>query len=590
MSIAPFVLVLFQAVTAYPSIPEDSAEALRRAARSAERSYERLVRRLAPVRFGGGAGGPCDEVVGRFCLIYDGGKGPPPDSVAPQVLRARQDVVDALRRAFAGRPGDLSTAGPLLRYLVEDGRADEAVSAARTFAWASADSVWGPLLLGYALHAAGDDSAAERQFDEALARMPARERRRFETLDVLLAGKERGVYGDLAGGERAAYEERFWRLGDPLYLLAGNERRAEHFARHVWSRLLSEAPVVRGMTSWGRDLEELTLRYGVPASRERIVNLYALAEDSYVEHYHPDALAFLPESLRTAGFPAAPPPGEPWPLERERARSGYAPSRVRRMVPLAHQVARFPAGDSVAVMVYGRMPLDPAAAGRAAARAGLFLLGAAYGPVREERAVARAARDTVEAVFEVRVRPGAYVYSFEVLEEETRLAGRSRYALDVPGYPSSGVALSDPVLADAFGAGALPAGRRDGRLRPRAEPVLTAGDTVGVYAEAHGLAPGPDSETRYAVEVVLRRVEDRAALSRALRWLGRRLGLAGEREPPRLRWDGRAEAGLPAILAFDVPLVGLAAGLYELELTVEDRVGGSSSTSRRLFRIREGGG
>src|SRR5690606_6051060 len=127
-----------------------------------------------------------DEYIGRFCLRYDGGDPPdaPPDP--PRVVRARQDAVNALRMAFAALPGDLETTGPLLRYLVEDERAEEALSAALAFRWASADSIWGGLLIGFAHHAAGDDSAAVRSFLDALDRMPANERRAFEKIDVLL--------------------------------------------------------------------------------------------------------------------------------------------------------------------------------------------------------------------------------------------------------------------------------------------------------------------------------------------------------------------------------------------------------------------
>lgn len=586
MVAAPVLFALFQAVLPNP-IPEDSADALRRAARSAERQYESIIRRLAPVRHGGGGGDRCDEIVGRFCLIYDGGTPPPAAPPPPRVVRARQNVVEALRRAFAARPGELETAGPLLRYLIEDERAEEALSAARTFAWATGDTIWGLLLLGYAHHAAGEDSLAELRFDEALARMSAEERRGFEDIEVFLSGDERGVYRDLEPEPRTAYEAQFWILADPLYLLAGNERRAEHFARHVWSRLLSETPRVRGMHRWGRDLEELTLRYGVPTSRERILSWSLLAEESFVEHYHPEQLAYLPEALRTRGLPPTPPPGEESPLERERSRSGYAPRVIRRMIPLAHQLTRFPAGDSVALYIHGHLPLDSLATGHSTVDAALFLLDSRYARFREARTTARVERDTAGASFALRLPPGAYVYSLELFEPETRLAGRSRYALDVPGYPTDGVALSDPLFAAPYGRGSLPVGRDDPGLRPLAELTLGADDTVGLYAEAHGLEAGPDASTRYSVRLVLQRVDQPVLVVRALRWLGRQIGLSSESAAPELSWEGQGRADHPAILAVDVPLAELDPGLYELVLTVADQVGGSEYTSRRVFRISD---
>ncbi len=583
----PLVLALFQAAWP-PAIPADSAESLRGAARSAERRYEYLLRRYAPIRYGGGYGGECDEIVGRFCLIYDGGEPPPePDPPPPQVLRARRDVVEALRRAFAGLPGDLDTAGPLLRYLIEDGRADEALSAALTFAWATADSVWGDLLLGYAYHAAANDSAAERAFDAALARMSEKDRRRFESVEVFLTGRERGAYRGLSPDARARYEAQFWRLADPLYLLEGNERRAEHFARHVWGRLLSVTPRVSGVYAWGRDLEELTLRYGVPTARERVVGMYLHQPDSFIEHYQPDQLTFEPTALMTEGVPDTPPPGAPWTLEPERARSGYAPGMLRRMVPAEHQVVRYPAGDSVVLRIHGQMVVDSAVENGARVLAGLFLLDVDYSPTFERRGTVELNDSVALAALEARVAPGRYVYSFELLEEESRLAGRARYGIDVPGYPRRGVALSDPVIAAPFGGGALPSGRDDPALRPLARLVFEAGDTVGLYAEAHGLEAGPDGATRYAVELSVRRADEPSLLARAARWLGRRLGLTDDPVAPRLSWEGQGEGGRLAVLAVDLPLLELDRGLHELELTVTDLVGGTRFTSRRLIRIGE---
>ncbi len=583
----PILFALFQAVVPGP-IPDDSAESLRRAARSAERTYESLLRRLAPTRMGGSGADRCDEIVGRFCLIYDGGEPPKPDTVPWRVVRARQDVVEALRRAFAARPGDLETAGPLIRYLIEDSRADEALSAARTFAWASPDSVWGRLLLGYAHHAAGEDSLADARFDEALALMDEEDRRRYESIDVLLHGKERSVYKGLEGDDRATYEHRFWRLADPLYLLSGNERRAEHFARHVWSRLLAQAPRVQGMHRWGKDLEELTLRYGVPTSRERIISWSMLQPDSYVEHYHPDLLTFVPESLWTRGVSGIPRPGDPWSLERDRARSGYAPHIIRRLVFLTHQVARFPAGDSIEVRLYGGMPLDTVASGRSDVVAGCFLLDQRYEFLIRERERGPVMADTARIECSASLAPGVYVYSLELLETATRLAGRARYSVDVPGYPATGVTLSDPVLVQPFGEGDLPLGRDDARLHPLTDLMIRADRSVGLFAEAHRLEAGPDGVTHYGVRLALRRADSPALLTRAVRWFGRTLGLVDEDLPPELEWEGTGEAGQPAVIAVDVPLIGLDPGLYELELTVTDRRGGSSFTSRRLLRIIEG--
>jgi hypothetical protein len=582
------LLLLVQATQPTP-IAADSAEALRKLARKAERQYEYLMRSRAPVRHGSPTpASHCDEIVGRFCLTYDSGEKRRPEPAIPgEVIVARQEAVEALRRAFAALPGELNTAGPLLRYLIEDGRAAEAVSAARTFNWASGDTAWGPFLEGYALHAAGEDTLAEVRFDEALARLPHGERRRLERVSELLSPKEQGIYGRLKEAEQRAYEEALWRLADPLYLTPGNERRAEHLARHVWSRLLGVAPVVSRMSHWGDDLEQLTLRYGVPTSRERLLGwMWSLqSSESMIEYYDREQLAYVPETLRSEGFPPTPPPGEKWPLDNTRARSGYHPSTFRRLVPLDHQLTRFPSGASVVLRLDGALPPDSLSRGGESFQSGLFLLDESYRPTGERRGAARLAGDTALVSYETTLSPGHYVYSLEVLEEETRLAGRARYAVELPHLLPDGLALSDPLVAYPYGSAPLPAGRQDGRLRPRASLTLSPGDTIGLYAEAHNLHAGSDRMAHYQVELRVGAAAEPSVLARAVGWLGRKLGLAKPEATPRLAWEGEAPARAAAVLAVDLPLQDLKPGLYAIELTVSDLVGRQRRSTTRLIRI-----
>jgi len=585
------LVTLLILATSVPLGAQDSAKAeadqYRRAARKAEAEYERLSRRLAPATFGSGSG-ECDEIVGRFCLRFDSGPPRPIPPEAPRVVRARRDAVEALRRAFAAAPGDLRVAGALVRYLVEDGRPEEAVSAAEAFAWATEDSTWKSLLVGFGLHARGDDVAALAHFEEGLARLPPAERRRFERVDVLLAHPEESFYRKLDEAEQERYERDLWIMADPLYLTPGNEARAEHYARHVWARLLSEAPVVFGMVSWGRDLDELTLRYGVPAGRERVIASWSL-DAQIVERFDPDQLAFVPERLRTEGVPETPAPGDPWPLEHPRARSGLAPVTIRRMVPFAHQVTRFPAGDSVVLRVDGALALDSVAVDSAGAdkrvSAALFVLDSAFTRIAERRRSVAPVRDTVYVSFEEVLPPGTFVYSLEALEETTRFAGRARYSVSLAGVSSAdSLSLSDPLLAWPYGRAALPRERGAPSLRPRASLELAPVDTVGIYAEVSGLAAGGDDATHYRIEVSMRRT-DAAGLSRAVRWLGRLLGLAGPDRAPRVSWEGAGEPGRTEALAVDLDLGDLDPGLYVIELAVQDLVAGTRRDSRKAIRI-----
>lgn len=580
-----FVLFL-AAFQIQPTLPADSIERIRRTARNAEARFERLLRTLAPLRWGSSPGTQCDEIVGRFCLTYDSEALPTPEPEAPRVRDARREAIEALRLAFSYEADRLATTRPLVRYLVEDDRATEAVSAARTYDALTGDTVWGPLLLGFALHALAEDTAAERLFDLGLSRFDPEERRRIRDLDWIVSVRDRGFYRGLDDEARRRSEARLWRHADPLYLTPGNERRAEHLSRHVWSRILGMTPIVAGMPRWGRDLEELTVRYGVPMARTRTRGV-GLREGGLTEHYDPDALAFIQEDLLSRGPAPTPPPGERWGLEHPRARSSFAPRTLRRLIPLPHQVTRFPNEDRTTVRIDGVLELDSLARGAAVARTGLWLLDEFTMTTLDSVAGSVLVRgDSLRFHHEVEALPGGRLYSLEALEEESGLGGRARYALDLEEPPGSAPIVSDPLLARPFG-GRLPEGREDPRLAPHGELVLAAGDTVGLYAEALRLRPDAEGIRHFRVDLSVRRADRAAFPARAVAWIGRRLGLGSAPQPPRVVWEDRWEAVEPAIIAIDLPLADLPGGLHAVELSVTDLLTGAETTTRKLVRIRD---
>jgi hypothetical protein len=571
-------LLLLQASAPSP----DSVSALRKAARRAEAEFERLARQLAPVKFSSMDGTQCDEIVGRFCLRYDVGEMPAPPEEPSRVTLARRLAIEALRHAFSYKAEELATSGPLVRYLVEDGRAQEGASAARTFAALSGDSIWGPLLLGFALHATQDDTAAERLFAEGLSRMPAKERRRIEDVEWLISYDDRRRYKKLEPARRADFHTALWAFSDPLYLTPGNERSNEHIARHIWSRVLELAPLVGEMTRWGHDLLELTVRYGTPSARTRSPGTVGRSS-GLVEHFDPHQLAYVPEDLLTRGPPPTPLPGETWTLENPRTRSGHAPRTVRKLVPLTHQITRFPQGDSAILRVDAAMTLDGEAA-RDSVLTGFWVLAPGGRRIRELRGTGTPSRDTVRFSFETALSAGEYVYSAEGLEPQSRYGSRARYATDIP-FATGGLRLSDPLIAEPFRTGALPARRSDPVLRPRASLAFQAGDTIGLYAESRGFSATSIGRAAYRVELSLRRADRSSLPSRLVSWLGQRLRLAGAEPAPRLSYEAEGDPSGTAVIAVDLPLDARSAGLYVLTLEITDLVNGERSRSSRVLRI-----
>lgn len=588
-----FLTLLPQTPQVAPGASPREVRRLLDAARAAEVAYERAVRRFAPVSAEGLPSGPCTERVGRFCLFFDDPNRPAPPIArpAPEVRAARRAAVGALRRAFAVAPGNRRIADALVRYLAEDDRGREAVSAARAFRWASADSAWSGLLLGFALHAAHEDSAADTVFANALDREPAAQRRRLLDVSWLLDGKERGRYKHLSTAGKRAYERRLWRAADPLYLLPGNPAFAEHISRRVWTVLLPNAPWVRGTTSWGTDLEQLTMRYGVPVSRERVPGTW-IEDNRFIERYDPAQLELVPEDLTTGGALEPVTPGAPWPRDPAEPRSGHSPGGLRRLRSLLHQVSRFPVGNVLVVRADGALPLDSAA--RKGVRTGLFLLSrTSLDIVASARGTARVEGDTARFHLQVAVPAGAYVYSLEAYEPASRLGGRARYDLEPAGDTSrtrlsgepGAPRLSDIVVASPFRGGLRPTSRDDPALRPLTRLVVAPEDTLGLYAEIS--APRSGSPAAYRLDLSMER-RGGGGLAGALAWIGRTLRLTHPRPPPRVEWNVAAAPGTrPMPIALDLGLDGVDPGLYAVVLDATALPAGESVRAERLIRIEK---
>jgi hypothetical protein len=578
------LLAVFAQAPIRPTLPNDSAVAFKRAARRAESEYERLQVRLVPYRLAGSSG-PCDEVVGRFCLHYDqpSEKDRAIEPEDPRTIAARRLAVEASRRAFAALPADITIARPLVRFLVEDERAAEGVATARTFAWASRDSIWGPLLLGFALHANAQDSLAEAEFDRAVRFLDAGETRRALRVEKLLAPSERGVYSKLGDIDRAAYERWFWRVADALYATPGNETRAEHLARYVWATMFAEA-ALPSLLSWGYDLEELEMRYGVPRARYR-ESVGALGETRLIERYDPNEVSLTPYTLGTKGLLRTPAPGDSSELNDSRARTGYAPATVRRLVSLIHQVTRFPAGDSVILRVDAQLVMDSIARGAEQVEAFLFVTDSLAPPRRIGATTARAVKDTARFTLHGKSTWSALLYSAEAIESKTRLAGRARYATELTTLARKATTLSDILIAYPL-RGETPRSGDDPVLRGRANLVVSKSDTLGVYAEIRTAVAQRDSFP-HNVELTLRRVGGPSPGESALNVLGKLLGRRPGQRGGKMSWHAQGSPGQVSVVAVDISVATLKTGLYELVLSVSPAGSAQAVSTTRRLRITD---
>lgn len=454
----------------------DSTELLEEL-REEQENFERYRESRIPVSTGAPRA-TCDARMGRICVWF-GGAGEanfPPEPTETGI--ARGELIRALGSA-AREIDDSWVLGQLVHYLAEDGRLAEAEEVARRCGLV--EEWWCQALEGYTLHLQGRFVEAEDRFREAVAGVPPEEEDRWRNPRFLLTQDGRSALEDLDPETREQRLEFFWRLSDPLFLVDGNDRLTDHYARLVEARNMEDAENPYGMT-WEEDLEESLVRYGRNIGYSRVRSLPSgmggggmNLQDSrrIVGHHHPQSRGYLfPEEFLEA--PADVPP-ESWLTAPREARSWYAPPYAPDMRGLETQVARFRRGTAMLVVGAYRPdppdrdaladfapdpeprrsdPFAPRSAEPAqpppedahldelegAVEAGFFLIPEDGG---EEL---RVPGDGPSGVVTMRAPAGRYVSSLEVLDREGRRAWRARQGVIQAHVAPGAVAVSDLLL------------------------------------------------------------------------------------------------------------------------------------------------
>ena len=537
----------------------DSARDARRA-RDAQAGFERVRRFNLP--WEGSSGDRCEVRLGRYCWWYDESTPPlPPENET--IARRRNELIAQLDALAALHPGDDWMAGMRVHYRVDARRPDAADSAARE---CRATRWWCDALLGYAAHVRGDARLADSAFAASLSAMDDSTRCRWTDIHMLLPNDSRERYEELPCADRSPVERRYWLLGRPRLGAPANEWRSEFYTRRVQSWLAERSRTPHNL-SWGKDAEELLLRYGWPVMWGRVQQSgasYGASEPGVIGHDPSPSFAFAPreellDSLTEAG-------DEGWDLRSRYGESRFAPSRIRRIAAMSVQLARFRRGDSVLVVAAYAAADDSLAAPTTLLAASvddsLTVRGA---PDYSRRGVARlmlAARPQLVGV--------------EVVDTTTGTFARSRM-LYRPDSAAARVSLSDLLLYRTAGD---PATTLDSALAT-AVPGDTVGRDrpVGIFWETYGLASAGESVD---VAVTVERI-DRSWFRSARQ----ALGLAAEDTPLRIRWtDARASSAGIAPHAVSLDLANLPGGRYRLTLSLTPD-GATPVASSREIEVRE---
>ncbi|MDX1495456.1 MAG: hypothetical protein R3253_15415, partial [Longimicrobiales bacterium] len=590
------------------TVVDDGSNALG-SARAAQRRFESRRVRLLPLTHES-FGGSCDEIVGRICTTFDEGEWYP-EPEREEITALRLALLAELDSLQEHAPADGWILGQRVWYRAEG----EDWEGAREVAAAcgSVDRWWCLALEGFALHGLQRYELAERSFETALVLAGGERALRWRVPRWPVDGRARELL-DVAQASpfgTSATLRRLWSLADPLYLVEGNDRLTEHYARWTATEIRDGArnPF---LLPWGDDLTQLTVRHGWQVGWERTPTRDFGALDNVVGHNHPLGRDYMPAGEVLAD-PAGAAPEAMHPQVRH-PRSLYAPPYAPVLLPMEGQVAVFPRGATMAVVATHFLPedttfhadhehpkpwLEPGDQESMVDRIGLFALpvpaarrernGSASEATERRRAAEgsglTSGRSLPVGVLRSGTTNGAtllelptadYVLSAESWSPSRRRAGRLRLGVPARPAPSDIATLSDILILRPAGEvdpttleAALDLALGAARLRP--------GEPFAIGWEVAGLGFRPET---LAFDLSVAR-PGRGLLGR----IGDFLGVTDPPPPLRLSWEepGPDEPGhVFRYLELDVP--ELEDGEYEIRLTLRT-AGRSEAVATKRFQV-----
>jgi hypothetical protein len=534
---------------AVQSQTRDNTAHIRGRAVRAQQQFESFRRRQLPITYGRSGASECDVRIGRFCYWHDDADDPPKEP--ERVAAARDAFLRALDSVAVLAPQDAWLAGQRVRYLVEAGRAAEALNVARA---CTAEAWWCSALVGFAQHSLGVYAAADSAFKHALAAMPEKQRCEWTNLTDLLPGGFHKLYRAVPCAQRDSVNAHVWWLADPRWAQGGNDLRSELHARLTMAELVQQARSAHDM-AWGADMAELMLRYGWPTSWSRSPpSMHDAGRVSVVGHEPSPSFEFIPSArvLHDAQIAEL----NDWTPLAERPTTRYAPPYAKHFRALTPQVAWFSRGDSAAVVVgYDvRREHDSVFTRDSAAAAVVVSRGS------EDFAIARAAVGPRRGALVVPTARTPALVSVEISDSSDLAFARARFAVQPP--TDSGV--SDLLLFD--GAGELPRTFEEAAGRALGMLTVSRDSPFGLYWELYG-AMADATDVTFAISVerpspgLLRRFAERVRLAQPIR-------------PVQLSFEEQRATGARSLL---VDVGHIPAGKYRLTLRVTSATGRSEA-------------
>jgi GWxTD domain-containing protein len=490
------------------------------------------------------------------------------------------------------------------------------------------------LFLGLARHQLGQADSAMQAYQRALQLMPPADRAFFHSLQTVLAPDSATVYDNAPDSLKIRMQQRFWKLRDPLFLTEANERLLEHFGRIAYANLRYGVPGKnvagsKALPGWKTDRGKTLIRFGHPRMQVRTradlgatptghIKLNPSQETwNYGDFYINFSDAFMNGNY-TFAWGDFETDGK-WAYEhkvRETPERYVFPHGGRRL-ELPHVIAQFRSPDDSAgassnhtrvEIYYGLADSSLQEAGsnaegkrQFALRRGLFFFDANWNEIRqwrEERTLAFSAATNAPAPnylidrWPVRMPPGAYHLSLEVLDQSSGYSGAEREAVVVEDFSGGQLQMSSLVLANAAsknsekenpGLALYQKGEVD--LVPRLFYQFAASTPIYVYYEVYNLALAANGESRYRLDYVVEsKPENKSLVSRALDRLSE---LFGKNERQAAIASSFEFAGNRRMekLYHGISMLGHPAGQYDLTIRLVDQISGQSAERRATFEI-----
>jgi hypothetical protein len=569
------------------TLASDSSDLVKEA-RKRQADFETFRERNIPV-VREGPGRRCDQRILRICIWFGGEEEErfPPES--EEVSLARNELINMLADA-AQKIHDPWIMGQLVQYVAQAGRYADAEKVARKCELT--ESWWCSALLGYALHLEGQEVASEEAFRKALATLPDDKdlRERWLTpLYIFTPGAEKD-FKHLEPDEQSREWDLFWRLSDPLYLVEGNDRFTDHYARWVEVENQRDAQNPEGMP-WGEDLDETLVRYGRNTGWSRVFSPEQTARQGFrgrlvdtrqvVGHHAPHSRGYLfPEQFLKS--PSDIPP-ESWITAPRESRTWYAPPYAPDFRGLESQVGRFRRTDrmlvvgayrpapptldttgTVAPSPYGGREAPPA---EGPVQSGLFLVPLDGGPTVDTLGA------SADGVFTLTAAPGQYVTSLEVFDAAHKRAWRARQGVRqdplVPGI----VAVSDLMLLEP--GAPVPGSLEEAIPHIRRDVRVHRGERFRVVWEVYGLG------VQDPAQVTLGFTEGRPGF---LQRVGKFLGVIQPSQPVEVSFsETNPNAEQTLFRTMEIELPDLDPGDYTLHLRLDLPGRGPAITSRPII-------